>query len=148
VAEHLFLYGTLQPELAPRRLRGPLGRLRFVGRGSVKGRLHDLGAYPALILGGESRVRGAVFAIPDPAILTPLDLHEGFHPGDAESLFLRVEAPVQLESGESLPAFLYVYNREAGSAPLVPDGDYLAHLRRTRPIPEPGVPVDTLPPQS
>lgn len=59
---HVFVYGTLR--------RGELrdiNRLqpapRWVGPASVPGVLHDLGAYPGLLLGGPGRVRGEVYEI-------------------------------------------------------------------------------------
>ena len=59
---HVFVYGTLR--------RGDvrdITRLQpapvFVGMGNVAGVLYDLGPYPGLLLGGECRVTGEVYAI-------------------------------------------------------------------------------------
>ncbi|UUZ63257.1 gamma-glutamylcyclotransferase [Polaromonas sp. P1(28)-13] len=59
---HVFVYGTLR-----RGEQRDINRLqpapRWVGQASVPGTLHDLGAYPGLVLGGQGRVRGEVYEI-------------------------------------------------------------------------------------
>ena len=59
---HVFVYGTLR--------RGDVRDIThlqpppvFVGVASVQGVLYNLGAYPGLLLGGEGRVTGEVYAI-------------------------------------------------------------------------------------
>jgi gamma-glutamylcyclotransferase (GGCT)/AIG2-like uncharacterized protein YtfP len=80
---HLFIYGTLRSGGgAARLLRG----CRLVGPGSVAGTLYELGAYPALVLGGDGRVEGEVWRCPAD-VLGRLDEYEGV----AEGLFGRVE---------------------------------------------------------
>jgi gamma-glutamylcyclotransferase (GGCT)/AIG2-like uncharacterized protein YtfP len=129
VEQHLFIYGTLLPALAPAHLRDLVGQLRARGRGHVRGRLHDLGPYPAGVLdpSAATQVAGMVFRLPDePAVLSQLDEYEGFDPQDpAGSLFLRVPVAVTLADGSELRCWMYVYNHDPGDAPLVPDGDYV-----------------------
>jgi gamma-glutamylcyclotransferase (GGCT)/AIG2-like uncharacterized protein YtfP len=134
MSRHLFLYGTLLPELAPPAIAAAARRLARVGKASLPGRLHDLGAFPGAILdpAARTRIAGAVFALPgDPELLAALDAYEGFLPGDpARSLFVRVRAAARLEDGCELSCWVYEYNRDPGDAPLVPGGDYLAWKRR------------------
>ncbi len=84
---HLFVYGTLREGgEAAGLLRGCV----LVGPGTVRGRLHDLGAYPALVpAAGDGVVRGEVWRCPV-EVLARLDAYEGV----AEGLFrrTRVEA--------------------------------------------------------
>ena len=61
-ARYVFVYGTLR--------RGGLNDItrlrpapRFVGEAQVAGVLYHLGRYPGVILGGESWVKGEVYAI-------------------------------------------------------------------------------------
>jgi gamma-glutamylcyclotransferase (GGCT)/AIG2-like uncharacterized protein YtfP len=127
---HLFVYGTLLPELAAPARRELLGRCARVGRGSLPGRLYDLGRYPALILdsGGPGRVVGQVLRLPEHGdVLGELDGYEAFDPADpAGSLYLRLAQEVELDDGTRLACWVYVYNRDPGQAPLIPDGDYLS----------------------
>jgi gamma-glutamylcyclotransferase (GGCT)/AIG2-like uncharacterized protein YtfP len=61
-SRHVFVYGTLR--------RGDVRDItrlqpapQFIGSGSVAGVLYDLGPYPGLLLGGEGRVVGEVYAV-------------------------------------------------------------------------------------
>jgi gamma-glutamylcyclotransferase (GGCT)/AIG2-like uncharacterized protein YtfP len=125
---HLFLYGTLLPDLAPAELRDVVARLRHLGPAHVPGVLYDLGDFPGALVDPASpdRVVGRVFRLPDdPGVLAALDAHEGFEPADpAGSLFLRVERTVTLPDGGRLACWVYAYNRDPGQAPRVPHGDY------------------------
>jgi gamma-glutamylcyclotransferase (GGCT)/AIG2-like uncharacterized protein YtfP len=133
MTEHIFLYGTLQPELAPAEIIETVRKLRRVGRGRVRGRLYDIGPHPALILGGEGEVRGAIYELPrDREVLRRLDRYEGCDPRAGRGAFRRARAAVSLEEGGERSAFLYVYARDPGPAPLVPGGDYLAHRAASR----------------
>jgi gamma-glutamylcyclotransferase (GGCT)/AIG2-like uncharacterized protein YtfP len=128
MVEFLFLYGTLLPELAPAPLRASLAKLRRLGPGWVPGRLYDLGRYPGAVLdpATATRVVGQVFELPDePAVLAALDAYEGFVAAEpAGSLYVREQRPVTLADGRRLACWMYVYNRDPGDRPLVPDGDY------------------------
>jgi gamma-glutamylcyclotransferase (GGCT)/AIG2-like uncharacterized protein YtfP len=59
---HVFVYGTLR-QGDVRDITRLQPAPRFVGTGSVAGVLYDLGPYPGLLLGGEGRVAGEVYAI-------------------------------------------------------------------------------------
>ena len=130
--DHLFVYGTLLPELAPAGWRELLSRCARVGRGSLPGRLYDLGDYPALVPdpAAPGRVTGHVLRLPEREdVLGELDGYEGFDPADpAGSLYLRLPCDVDLDDGTRLACWVYVYNREPGEAPLIPGGDYLSWL--------------------
>src|ERR1700758_3821678 len=124
---YLFSYGTLQPRHAPAEIAPTVRRLRRVGRGSVHGRLYDLGEYPAAILSRNGPlVIGQVFAIPnDPEVLTRLDEYEGFDPHRPQSsLFIRKRCWVKLENGKKLFCWMYAYNRPLGEASPLPAGNY------------------------
>src|SRR5947209_12500940 len=127
--DHLFLYGTLLPPLTPTGLREVLARCAPVGRGSLPGRLYDLGPYPAAVPdpAAPRRVAGAAFRLPEREdVLGPLDAYEGFDPGDPPgSLFVRLAQDVDLADGRRVECWVYVYNRDPGPAPLIPDGDFL-----------------------
>src|SRR5262245_2936314 len=83
--DHLFVYGTLRPALAVGRLAALMEALHWVGSGTVPGRLHDLGRYPAAVLdeAASTRVVGDVVELPrDSTVLATLDRYEGFRPDD------------------------------------------------------------------
>jgi gamma-glutamylcyclotransferase (GGCT)/AIG2-like uncharacterized protein YtfP len=130
----LFSYGTLQPRHAPAEIAATVRRLRRVGKGSVRGRLYDLGEYPGAVLSRNGPlVVGQVFELPDdPEILSRLDEYEGFDPARPKgSLFLRKRCLVKLQNGKKLLCWMYTYNRAPGAAPAVGNGDYSKHRHST-----------------
>src|SRR6185503_2336100 len=139
---HLFIYGTLAPEIAPATIRPVVGRLSPEGPATVRGALYDLGPYPGLVISERvGVVRGSVWLLPeDTRTLNELDRFEGYDPTDERgSLFLRRKQIVTLPDGRQLECWLYLYNRSPGRAPRVTSGDYLDYLKRA----SPGRPVDT-----
>ncbi|HET9624753.1 MAG TPA: gamma-glutamylcyclotransferase family protein [Kofleriaceae bacterium] len=67
----VFVYGTL---LAGEANHGLLGRARFLGAAATPASfaLYDLGAYPAMIAGGDRAIAGEVYEV-DAATLGALD---------------------------------------------------------------------------
>lgn len=128
ITEYLFLYGTLLADGVPDELVGALKSLRRIGPAHVRGRLYDLGEYPGAILAKSSKglIRGEVFELPAaPAILKALDNYEEFDPANREdSLFIRTKAKATLLDGRKVDCWMYVYNDDPGTAPLLADGIY------------------------
>lgn len=103
--------------------------IQFVGRGTVRGVLYDLGAYPAL-LPGEGTVQGELYTMTDPVtLLSSLDAVEGYRPDDiAGSRCMRRVAWVRPVRGPAVSAWLYTFNRGVGDGAWIPSGDYAAHV--------------------
>jgi gamma-glutamylcyclotransferase (GGCT)/AIG2-like uncharacterized protein YtfP len=137
--DHLFVYGSLRPALAPSSVQPLLERMVPLGPASIPGRLYDLGLYPAALLdpAAETCILGEVFRLPDArAMLAALDAYEDFDPADpAASLYLRVRHPATLADGSQLLCWVYVYTLAPQNAVLIPDGDYVRWrtLRPTSP---------------
>ncbi len=115
--DNLFVYGTLHPERAPAEIAAVVRRLRPIGPGTIRARLHHFRDYPAVKLDGKngSRVRGEVFQLPDEAELDQLDAYEEYYPFALEkSLFQRKRVRVRLKSGTMMDCWVYEYN---GSLP-------------------------------
>jgi gamma-glutamylcyclotransferase (GGCT)/AIG2-like uncharacterized protein YtfP len=65
-----------------------------------------------------------------PAVLRQLDEIEGFRPAEPDaSLYNRMKAPVTLDDGPTLDAWVYFYNAPLGGAQRIESGDYLEHLK-------------------
>ena len=103
----LFAYGTLRAALQRDVvLRGAPSR--EIGPGSVAGALYDLGHYPGLVEGAPGdRVPGVLIELADEATLVRLDAYEDVDAG----LFVRRRIAVQLDRGDAVEAWVYVYNR-------------------------------------
>jgi gamma-glutamylcyclotransferase (GGCT)/AIG2-like uncharacterized protein YtfP len=119
VADYLFVYGTLRPELAPPEVAAVMRKLESVGAGVIRGFLYDLGKYPGLRLDAQgNEVPGEIFQLSDPSILRALDAYEGYDPRNLKrSLFVRKECQAALEgSDEQLLCWVYEYNREPAAS--------------------------------
>jgi gamma-glutamylcyclotransferase (GGCT)/AIG2-like uncharacterized protein YtfP len=130
MSDYLFAYGTLQPGLVPPEMEHVVRQLQQVGVATVHGVLHDLGHYPGAVLDPSSNrtISGIVLQLPEDAnLLVLLDQYEEFDPAAPEtSQFLRVRESVTLEAGGMLECWIYVYNRDPGSAPVLAEGRFPA----------------------
>ena len=99
----LFVYGTLHPDRAPAEIAEVVRGFRQIGRGSVRGKLFDLGEYPGVVLdGGGGVVNGVVFTLPD-GVLARLDAYEG-------GSFERERVRVEMADGSRRECWMYVWN--------------------------------------
>ena len=126
--DYLFAYGTLGEQDAPREIVAVVKRLRCLGEGFILGRLYDLGEYPGAILGTSpnNKVFGKVYEIPaDSGLLARLDAYEEFDPQHpAQSLFVRRRAPITRSNKKKIKGWVYEYNGDVRSVPLVKSGHY------------------------
>lgn len=123
----LFVYGTLRHTCAPAAVLPLVHRLEPAGPATMRGDLHDLGAYPAMVPGA-GLVHGDLLRVTDPVLLGPLDAYEEC---DApEPLFRRTVGRARRRDGSEVAAWVYLYARPIGAAPLIPGGDYLPHAAR------------------
>lgn len=121
-ARHVFVYGTLR-----KGERNDINHLspapRFVGMGTVNGRLYLVSWYPGLVLSEEGVVGGEVYAI-EPQLERRLDEIEEIYPQPTGEYFKRLLI-VQVD-GRSIECLVYEINpqRVAGKA-LIGSGDWL-----------------------
>jgi gamma-glutamylcyclotransferase (GGCT)/AIG2-like uncharacterized protein YtfP len=128
MSEYLFLYGTLLPGDATDESSRIVSRLKRVGSATIRGRLYDFGEYPGAVLDrtAKSSIKGELFELPnDDSALKALDDYEEFNRTDRKnSLFVRTRTVATLQGGRQLNAWVYVYNRNPGSARQIASGDY------------------------
>ena len=109
-------------------MHGLLGPSIFRGRATCRGILYGAGSYPALVKsdGPNDRVVGEVYELQNPREVIPiLDEYEGFDEGNpSESLFLREQNHVELESGEVVKVWLYYFNRPVDPLDRIEGGDF------------------------
>ena len=123
MGQFLFVYGTLR--------KGGVNQLsdnspgsNYVGAGTVKGGLYDLGGYPGFLLDGtEGRVAGEVYEI-EAATLAALDEFE------STADFQRSETSATVD-GEALTCWVYGPDPErCQDAPRIDSGDWLEYTSR------------------
>lgn len=117
------VYGSL-------RYGGPANGLmkgfKYLGRDTVYGRLFNLGVYPALCLGDESKpdeqVVVDVYEITDERLLQGLDRYEGYFPDAPEQSLYTREMTLTVEG--NLEVWVYDYRFLCNDNEQVVSGDY------------------------
>jgi len=129
--QRLFVYGTLRQGLGHPMHRLLQEHATFVGRARFQGKLFDLGRYPGAVPSDDPSdvVEGELYELTAPEQALPaLDEYEGCGPtARPPTEFRRVWATVQLEGGESVGAWVYIYNRPTKGKRLIPGGDYVRY---------------------
>ncbi len=120
----LFLYGSLRRGEGNYLKLELARRLRFMMPGVVRGRLYDLGPYPAFVE-GDGITRGELFEPADATILADLDAFEGYDPTDPSGSWY-VRQPIRLD-GPSAEAFIYRYNGPIDGRPEIVSGDWVSY---------------------
>ncbi len=124
--EHLFVYGTLLSYFNNEVLSAVAELMQYEGKGKLKGRIFDLGAYPALITSANETndVQGEVYQLASTQkVFAALDEYEGDE-------YRRELHLVQLEGGNEVRCWVYVYEPELDKNVIqIVSGDYLAYIR-------------------
>lgn len=121
----LFVYGTLKRGQLNSRLLAP--DTLSAEPASTRGRLYDLGLFPALVE-GDGIVLGEFVRLRATAVgnvLSVLDRLEGYRPDDpAGSMYRRRVVEVTRDDGGSEPAHAYFYNRDPGGLRRIETGEW------------------------
>lgn len=120
--EYVFVYGTLRRGASNDfRMDGA----RFLGRGTVRGRMYRVSWYPAVIVGGEERVHGEVYEV-DERHLVALDRFEGIGPEASEPMeYERVRVMVQMEGGGQKEVWIWNWIGVGQDKSAIPGGDWI-----------------------
>ena len=96
-------------------------RAEWLGTGSIRGRLVDLGGYPGALPDGTGTIRGELYRLQSAELLAVLDSAEGPE-------FPRRLASVRLDDGREVRAWTYWFNGSPNQGVPIPDGDYRRHV--------------------
>jgi gamma-glutamylcyclotransferase (GGCT)/AIG2-like uncharacterized protein YtfP len=134
--DHIFVYGTLRKG-GVREMPRLLPRCRDLGRATLRGVIHDFGAYPGLRLDEDGIVHGEVYTV-DSAALTVLDDIERFFPDDyAASYYFRHRVVALLADGDPIECWVYEFNpKYYGDRAPIASGDWIAHAVAKGNLPE------------
>jgi gamma-glutamylcyclotransferase (GGCT)/AIG2-like uncharacterized protein YtfP len=128
--ELLFVYGTLR-----QNTNHPMQQLlaqhsRFIAMARYQARLYQVDYYPGAVPSNnaDDQVVGELYQLIQPDLLLPaLDNYEECGSGFAQPQEYRRELQsVVLENGDSVVAWVYVYNRSTEGLRLIKSGDFLA----------------------
>ena len=114
--EKLFVYGTLRKGFPLHRYLS--GQARFIGAGTIRGILYDLGEYPGVVHSENGEVQGELYELETGAkLLSKLDRVEGFRPEDPKnSLFIRSLTEVTLPDKKTTKAWAYFLSSKPAGA--------------------------------
>jgi len=136
--QFLFVYGTLRQDIAHPMTEFLRRYASRIGGAWFRGKLFDLGDYPAAVPSDEAsdRVAGELYRIEpghEAALFAELDRYQDCDPKDASAgEYVRLRARVEREGDESLQAWICQYNRPTAALKRIDSGDYSAHLRAAR----------------
>ncbi len=130
----LFVYGTLRRDFNHPMARLLALRAHYWGTGRLNGRLYHLGSYPGATFSRHSDewVQGDIY---EPkslrGLLALLDRYEGLPSGrKRKGEYLRVKAPIQLNDGTAVLAWLYLCRLPVNRSKRLLTGDFVRERRR------------------
>ena len=130
---HLFVYGSLR-----RGFHHPVfdyikNHFTFVADGKVKGRLFDLGTYPAAVPSDEGHLIGELFVANSMEdfnwAISQLDDYEGLNPEAGETALYRREMVTAYHNDSETTAWIYWYNGVVDGFPVVESGDVMEYFK-------------------
>ncbi len=126
--EFLFVYGTLRGGAGSEMHLLLARHADFVGDATYQGKLYKVDDYPGVVPSPDPSdlVRGEVYRLRDSdLLLLRLDRYEGCGPGFPEPTeYIRKIQPVRLPGGETIPAWIYLYNRPTDKLERVATDDF------------------------
>ena len=127
---YLFVYGTLRQNANHPMHQLLAKQCRFIGSARYQARLYRIDYYPGAAPSNNSadQVVGELYQLTQPECLLPaLDNYEECSPQFAQPHeYRREQQSVMLENGNSVVAWVYVYNRSTDGLTLIHSGDFLA----------------------
>ncbi|MES1217119.1 MAG: gamma-glutamylcyclotransferase family protein [Bacteroidota bacterium] len=130
----LFVYGSLRSGFQSPVYEYISRFFHLTGGAKVKGKLYDLGSYPAGIPAQEeSYIVGELYEIKDEKEFSwafgQLDDYEGVNvEADEEPLYRREITDVYFND-QLLPAWIYWYNRDISGKPKIESGDLIKYMQ-------------------
>jgi gamma-glutamylcyclotransferase (GGCT)/AIG2-like uncharacterized protein YtfP len=130
----VFVYGSLRRGFQSPAYEYISRFFNFAGEARVKGKLYDLGEYPAAIpTSDEVFIKGELYFIQEPAefswAIGQLDDYEGVDVEEGEEQLYRRDL-VDVFIGDKISrAWIYWYNGDVTGKPVVASGDMLEYIK-------------------
>jgi len=130
---HLFVYGSLRSGFRSPAYEYISRYFSFAGNAKVKGKLYDLGAYPAAIpFDGEVYITGELYKVKDEAefswAIGQLDDYEGISVEQGETAMYRRDLVEVFSNDEKVKAWIYWYSGDVAGYPLIESGDIVQYM--------------------
>lgn len=126
---YLFVYGTLRSKVDVPLKTEIAKSWELIGESEIKGKLYDMGDYPAAVPAGENEdsfIKGEVYLVHDPVkVFGVLDSYEG-------AAYSRKQEAVTLPDGRQVQAWVYWYIQPIEGKLLIENKDYIAYLNENK----------------
>ena len=131
----IFVYGTLRSGFQSPAYEYISRYFNLVGKAKVKGKLYDLGEYPAAVPANEPvYIIGELYSIKNEGefawAIGQLDDYEGVIVESGEKQLYRRELAEIICNDEKFTAWVYWYNGDVEGKPFVASGDILDYLKK------------------
>ena len=131
---HLFVYGSLRSGFQSHAYEYISRFFHLVGHAKVKGKLYDLGPYPAALPDtGNNYIIGELYNIKEESefswAIGQLDDYEGVNVEEGEVQLYRREAAEVYINDDKVMAWIYWYNGDVSGMPVVESGDILEYIQ-------------------
>jgi gamma-glutamylcyclotransferase (GGCT)/AIG2-like uncharacterized protein YtfP len=130
---HLFVYGSLRRGFLHPVFDYIRNHFTFVADGTVKGRLYDLGLYPAAVPDEDGKLIGELFVANSEEdfnwAISQLDDYEGLNPEADETPLYRRERATVYYNNQEATAWIYWFNSSVEGKPLIESGDVMEYFK-------------------
>lgn len=132
---NLFVYGSLRSGFRNPVYEYLTKYFHLLGEAVVKGKLYDLGEYPAAVPTNEEKfISGELYCINNPLefswAIGQLDDYEGLNTEEGEKPLYKREAVISYHKGEPYAAWIYWFNGDITGKPEIGSGDLLQYLQQ------------------
>jgi gamma-glutamylcyclotransferase (GGCT)/AIG2-like uncharacterized protein YtfP len=131
----VFVYGSLRKGFQSSAYEYISRYFNFFGEATVKGKLFDLGEYPAAIPVSENAfIKGELYIVKNENefswAIAQLDDYEGVLVEPGEQPLYRREMADTFINDAIVPAWIYWYNSDVSGKPAIASGDILDYLKK------------------
>ena len=131
----LFVYGSLRSGFRNPVYEYLTKYFHLLGEAVVKGKLYDLGEYPAAAATADEKfIFGELYCINNPLefswAIGQLDDYEGLNTEEGETPLYRREEVIAWKDGETHTAWIYWYNKDLAGNPVIESGDLIQYLQQ------------------
>jgi len=131
----LFVYGSLRSGFRNPVYAYLTKYFNLLGEAVVKGKLYDLGEYPAAAATEEDKfISGELYSINNPSefswAIGQLDDYEGLNTEEGETPLYKREEVIAYKDGEAHTAWIYWYNKDLAGYPEIQSGDLVQYLQQ------------------
>ncbi len=131
----LFVYGSLRSGFRNPVYAYLTKYFHLLGEAVVKGKLYDLGEYPAAAATDQDKfISGELYSINNPAefswAIGQLDDYEGLNTEEGETPLYKREEVIAYQGGQPHTAWIYWYNKDLSGYPEIESGDLMQYLQQ------------------